>query len=151
MIEHQSKLKLTYVVVYLVTGETILASSYNIANWDDGNPVTLIDPLSVIPTLLPEKFTLSFCKKLLFTKEKFIGLKADSIQAYSYMDTKSLEFYKTALDYFDTSVTPIIEREIDKYAKLLKERKTGVDKDTMEKIKSFLQEVYGANTATTIH
>ena len=147
----ETMLKTTHIVVSLITGETLLASCHNIANWDEGKVVTLIEPLSVIPTLLPEKFTLSFCKKLLFTHEKTLVLKSDAIQSYSYMDTKSFEFYRTALEYFENTVDPVIEKELDKYTKLLKDKKEGVSKETMDRIKAFLQEVYGSNTATTIH
>lgn len=147
----QQKFKMAYVVVYLITGETLLASSYNILNWDTGQNVILIKPLSVIPTLFPEKFTLSFCKKLLFTHEDTCILKAESIQSYSYMDSKSLEFYKTALEYFEKNVDPVIDKELERYTTLLKEKKEGLNKETMERLRSFLQQIYGANTTNTIH
>jgi len=140
-----------HVVVILESGETLLAISPNIMNWDEGKIVNLINPLSVMPTLHPDRFSLSFCKKLLFTDDYICILKADSIQSYSYMDNQSIEFYKSAISYFETTVDVVIDKELEKYTKLLKEKREGTNKESLERIKLFLQHVYGGNTLPTMH
>lgn len=164
--EDVQKYNYYYSVIHMKNGDVLVGpatihtpvrGSTSIEDWIYTEFVVMSYPIRMNIEQLPDRYLIGFGKYANFTNSSFVFLERKSIQSVNYASAKTKEFYVQAKEYLQRNIDTAIDKELDNYIKILKQKNNvsemmmNKEKMTAKELFEFIMSSENANSNITIH
>lgn len=112
------------VILHMKNGDHIIGpaivhrpvgKSVDIEDWIYTDFVIINKPMKAVVELSTERCVLGIFKYNVMTDDDYSMIKTDNIESISYLNQQNIDLYQAAVKYFDNTIMPRFNKEVDNY------------------------------------